>query len=52
MIHNTLWFAVNKFIMPLQSYHLTIELSVILLSSDGPKQVNYGIHSLSTGLGF
>lgn len=36
----------------LQSYQFTIEFSVILLSSDGPKQVNYSIHSLSTGLSF
>ena len=52
MIHNTLWSAVNMPITLLQSYQFTIEFSVILLSSDGPKRVNYSIHSLSTGLSF
>lgn len=36
----------------LQLYQFTVVLSVILLSSDGPKPVNYGIYRLSMGLSF
>lgn len=50
--HNTLWSAVNMPVILLQLYQFTIKLNVILLSSNGPKQVNYSIHSLSAGLSF
>lgn len=39
-------------IILLQLYQFPIKLNVILLSSNGPKQVNYSIHSLSAGLSF
>jgi len=44
--HNRPWSAVSMPAALPQSYRFTVELSVILLSSDGLKQLNYSIHTV------
>jgi len=51
-IHNTLWSAVNMSSNLHQLYQFTIEFKALLLSSDGPEQVNYSIHNPVCGIKF